>query len=426
MESPFLTFLELAAPPVMTLTAVFTDLVLSTGALVVLAAVAILIALGLTATAKQVRRKRRGRRLLAAAAGFLLITVTAIMTADRFFFEPVVGWIFGQAEKRTGLTLSFDRARGSLLAGRFELTGLRVGHQALSRETFDLAVERAKIDLAMLELIKRNTGFGRDQGPPRGGGPMKPERAFFLSQLDLDEVKLICSGPSILKPLAAELTLDYLRATSVSGDYFIRDLLFRANAAGSLNGRQFSLVNQDRPDGRFESVWKTDNLPAESLAGLIGGPLTWVESGLVDIVVDNQGNRTGEAEILMNWRLTGRGLKMKPPDEAGLAARVGAAPLAAYLNNNGGNVDLNIPVRLGPDGIRYAGTEELSALIWDRVRGGLKEYWTDKADRLKRLPGQLLDRSGPDGREPEAGSEKTGRWQSFFQRKTDDQSPAAE
>ena len=426
MESPFFTFLELAAPTVMTLITVFTNLVLSTGGLLVLITIALLAALGLAAAAKQVRRKRRGRRLLAAAAGLLLITLTAIVAADRFFFEPVVGWMFGQAEKRTGLELSFDRARGSLLAGRFELAGLRVGHQAVSRETFDLAIERAEIDLAMPELIKGNLGFGRRQGPPSDGGLMKPERAFVLSGLNLAGVKLTWAGPSVLKPLAAEFSLDYLRATSVSGDYFIRDLLFRGNAAGTLNGQKFSLVNQDRPDGRFESVWRADNLPVEGLAGLIGGPLAWVESGLVDVVVDNQGRRTGEAEILMNWRLAGRGLKMKPSEEISLAARVGAAPFAAYLNNNDGNFDLTVPVRLGPDGIRYAGTDELSTLIWERMRGGVKEFWANQAGQLKRLPEKLLDRAKPEEREPEAGADKPGRRRSFFQRKTDGQSPAAE
>lgn len=435
MEPAITALLELAAPLLMTLSSAFTDLTLSAWALIAIVILALLVMLGLLAAktkkpdrssspGAEVQRRPWGRRLLIAASSLLLIVLTATITADRFFFEPAARWMFSLVEKRTGLTVVFDRAEGSLLAGQFRFTNLRAGHDALTHSILDLTIGQAEIDISLIELITRKIGIG---SPKSGGddGNIKPERVFVINSLSLDGVKLNYTLPPFPGSQSGEMNLDHLRAGPVSSDYFIRDILFRGQVSGSVNGQKFNMVNQDRPDGEFISGWRSDNVPIGSLASLVGGPLSWIESGLVDIAVDNQGRRDGEAAIMMNWRLAFHDLKARTPDEASLTARMRAAAFAAYVNSKGGNFDLSFPVEVGPEGIKFAGADELSALILSKVKAGLKELGAEKVKTLEGPAGQILETLKQDKRDKETGSRNGGRLRSLLQRK-DSRQPSAD
>ncbi len=328
------------------------------------------------AAARSRKRKRRTLQVLAGASGLLVILVAAAAVANIFYFESLTRWMFSHLEKRAGVTLDFEKVSGSFWTGDFRFTNLTARRADHPGSVFNFRVASAEVDISIRDLLWRNIVFdhlkvsGVDGAfEKRGRSPnrLKPRRAFTLNDFELTGANLAYANATLARPFKGQLKLDHLRSTSLASDSFIGGLFFRSNAAGSFNGVAFSIVNRKIPRGGFQTTWVCGDMPVGALASLLGGPFAWFESGRVDLRVDNRSRPGGKVDVVMDWNLVFRDFKAQIPAQASPAAKMGMTPLVTYINGRGERWDLGFRVDIKPDDLKFASTDDLSALIVELV-----------------------------------------------------------
>lgn len=347
--------------------------------------------------ARRAKVKRWTLRISAGAAGLLLVLLTALAVANAFFFESLTGWAFGQAEKRAGISLTYGRVEGSLWTGRFSFRDLEARRSDHPGSVFDFQVDAAEVDISMHDLLLRKVVFDRlqvagvkgsfeqlakaepaAQSPKKKG--LKPRRSFVINNFDLDGVTVHYRDQTLARPRTADFKLDHLRAEAISSRTVAADLLFRSNAAGSLNGVAFSIVNDKRTESS-RTAWTCNNLTVSALAALMGGPFDWFKEGRVDILVDNQG--LAEQGVTMDWNLTFRDFQVQAPAGSSPAVKVWSGPVTAYLNGKSEDLELGFTFKLSPEELEFASTEDLRELVRKMVGDSLMEELTELGRKVK-------------------------------------------
>lgn len=357
--------------------------------------------------AQRPRRKRWAIRILTAASALLLILLSAAAVANLFFFDSLTRWAFGQLEKRAGISISFERAEGSFWKGEFAFVNLKAARSGHPVSDFELKVNTVELDVSMGDLVRQNIVFdsltiegveGLFEQKVKGGrrGREKknrlPRRGFELNNFSLENLSLDYANFSAPREFRAELKLDYFRSDSIAGDSFVSDLLFKANASGSLNGLAFSLINDKRAGEPFKSIWLCRDMPVTDLAALMGGPFDWFESGLADLAVANRQLSEGEPGKLMEWKLSLRDFQVRPPADSSAATRISAAPLINYLNRKSDGLELGFSVEIKDDDLKFASTADLSELLIRLAGESFKESLTRAATKFRALGQGFTDR----------------------------------
>ena len=404
MELIFLAIVELAVPLAMASLTLFADLVVIICNLLGLLASLIsgsskpeAAAVPAETAARRAKVRRWTLRIMTAAAGLLIVLLAALAVANAFFFESLTGWAFGQAEKKAGVALKFEKAEGSLWTGEFRFRGLTAQRAGHPRSVFDFRVESAEADISMSALIRQKIVFDRlkvsgvtgsferkakGEGRAAGkGNPMKPRRPFVVNDFSLDDVSVKYADQTLARPLQTELKLDHLRAASISSRTFIADLLYRSNAAGSFEGADFTITSERGTGNSAHNVWRCENLSVQALAALSGGPFEWFESGRVDITSDNQSS-PGRGTV-MNWRMIFRDIQARVPADASPEVKLWGAPVAAYLNSKSDELDLGFAFEIKPGDLEFASTDDLSGLVSAMVGTNIKEALADLGRKLK-------------------------------------------
>lgn len=368
-------------------------------------------------TARRKKLRRWGLRILAGASGLLFIILSSIAVANSFYFEPLSRWMFGHLEKRAGISMTFDKAEGSLWSGDFRFKNLRAVRTAHVQSIFDIKVEYAAVDISMSDLIWQNIvidslkvegveGFHKQLA--KGDKKLKPRRSFEINNINLGGINLNYENLTLAEPLEAAFELNILQAESVASRTFVADLLFKSNASGSFNGVKFNISNDKGPNKSYTSSWRSDDLPVAGLASSIGGPFNWFESGRVDIKVDNQsgGARKGTE---MNWSLVFRDFEAKAPADASPAVKLWAVPLVAYLNGKNDRLDLGFKFKLSEEDMEFASTDDLRGLILKMVGENFREKMAEAGKKLREDSLKSLDaiNSGKWKSKPAAGDRQT-------------------
>lgn len=347
--------------------------------------------------ARRAKVKRWTLRISAGAAGLLLVLLSALAVANAFFFESLTGWAFGQAEKRAGISLTYGRVEGSLWTGRFSFRDLEARRPEHPRSVFDFRVDAAEVDISMRDLLRRKVVFDRlkvagvdgsferlAKAEPAARSPKKksrkPGRSFVINNFDLDGVTVRYHDRTPARPRTAEVKLDHLRAEALSSRTVAADLLFRSNAAGSLDGVAFSIVNDKRAEAS-RSTWTCDNLSVSALAALMGSPFDWFEEGRVDIRVNNQG--LAKQGVTMNWSLNFRDFQVQAPAGTSPAVKVWSGPVTAYLNGKSEDLNLGFTFKLSPGELEFTSTEDLRELVRKMVGDKLMEELTELGRKVK-------------------------------------------
>ena len=86
-------------------------------------------------------------------ASLLVVLLIALTVANWLFFDDLVRWQLARAGRKTGITVVFDSASGSLWTGVMELHEVKVKRTTNEDSNFDLSVRKLSIDLAMLDLL---------------------------------------------------------------------------------------------------------------------------------------------------------------------------------------------------------------------------------------------------------------------------------
>jgi hypothetical protein len=309
--------------------------------------------------------------------------IAALLVINVFFLDPVARWVLARAGERTGSELSAQRVSGDIFTGQFVLENLRAHRQSESRTSFDLTARSVSADLDLWSLIVRPITFetlsvegvsgtmrkpekrkrARGKGSAGDGDRIKPRRKFVAHELTLRDVAIMLSAGENA-PVA--VTLKSVRSAPFRSNFALYDGLFRSDATGQIDGRDFFITTQEVPKGQL-TRWRIPDLPAATVSRFVTAPPAgWLREGTLNISVYDYWQIAGKAEIDMDWRIQMQGVRAEAREGAGLVESALALPVTRYINSRDGNVDLRFKLVMNES--QFENMSSLDArFLWDAV-----------------------------------------------------------
>ncbi|MEN0043052.1 MAG: hypothetical protein AAF769_04630 [Pseudomonadota bacterium] len=319
--------------------------------------------------------------------GLSALVLVAVLAVNVFFFEQAVQFVFDRVEQRKGIATSCETIDGSLLTGRVQLGNCDIKRREHPVSTFDLQVAEINLNLRIASMFgtaqldsARVSGLAgavftdrqaaADQ-PPRD----RPRREFEIDELVVTDVRVAVtginsSGDAFSLPIAVER----LDSKPLRSKLLLFDVLFRANASGSLAGAPFELASSGTAlDRRTE--WRATQVPVASLADVVGGALGWFSAGFVNVYVEDDRKATDAASLDLDWQLEFSGLEVTPPPGTGRVARIASVPLTKLINGYDGSIPLEFGLVLDEDqfALRYSLT---AAGVWLAIKDAVDGAWS--------------------------------------------------
>lgn len=341
-------------------------------------------------------RVRSGRRYLHWGAGALLVTGLAGVAASLLFFDQILRFGLDRAEAKSGVVITYERARGNLLQGRVVLSGLHMHRAGDWGLAFDVRAEQVALDVVLTSLLgepvietARVIGARGFVTPPARGDrpPDAARRAFRVGSISIERVALdIRPRTGAAYPLAierAEMVPFHSRTA-------LFDLLFRSNLEAEIAGQHLSVETARITEYGRETHWRFENADAASLATLVPrAPLTWLEAGTLSARVDDRWSLSQDW-IEMDWDLTLQGIEVTAPHGAGLREKALVAGFARFMAAKGGNAEFHYTLSLDQNDIATARAGDLAG-FWDIIAGQLvKSATTPEAEDGARQTGGRL------------------------------------
>lgn len=314
---------------------------------------------------------------LAALAG---LVVALVLVINFFFFEYSVRFVLGKVESRTAIVTDCEEVDGFLLFGQVSLVNCSIRRPIHPSSTFELVVAEVDVDLRITSMLgtatldtARVVGLSgwiqadRNQAAGETGGDKeRPRREFEIKNLLVSDVRLKLSG---INPdgnrFDVPIGIDRLEVEPLRSRLALFDLLFRSNAAGTLDGAPFQLSSSGMPDGR-QTEWRAEKVPIASFGSMTGGILSWFSSGSVNIYVDDEWQRSDTTTIDMDWRLRFSDIEVAPPPGTGAVTRFVTAPLTRYVNSFDGDFPLEFAMVLNENQFEYQ-SSLAAAGVWSAV-----------------------------------------------------------
>jgi hypothetical protein len=315
----------------------------------------------------------RRRALIAALIGTAAVGL-ALVIANAFFAERILGWGIERWSRRSGVAIVYDGARCGLLSGTAHLEHLRLGSPSDVRNAYALTIERVDVDVAVLALLRgaiavesveiagvRGSVAADLDAPRQAGG----KRGFTTDRFVLDDARIDFTLTRHGRTISGPLVIARLETAPLRRSWLLFDALFRSQARGSVWGAPFEIASRPVDAGRA-TTWTARGVPVELLAAYVGGPCAWLRAGRVDIDVDDRWSLDAPKYIHMDYHLVGHALEMQPANElGGLNARLDRA-MAAFLAAKDGELDLACALDVDPE--RFHGAASLDAVgLWEAL-----------------------------------------------------------
>jgi hypothetical protein len=315
-------------------------------------------------------RLRNSARVLAAgAAGLLVLLLLSLTVANWFFLDDLVRWQLARAERKTGVAVAFDAMHGSVWTGKVELRQVTAKRTGSPLSNFDLSAQLVRIDLSVWDLLFLKPVF--EQIEVRGvlgtydrvgtSEHLQPRRPFRIGRLEVTDAMFQISDHTRPKPVQAQVKIDSLKVEPLRSDWAVFDVLFRGNAAGLVNGHEFSVTTREIAHGR-QTRWHGEGLPVELVASYIGGPLLWIKSGALDVNVTDHWQIGQQTQIDLRWQFVLRDVRAEVPADASRTTKVFATPAVAFLNRNPNRLSLEFEVTVDRERFRFAASPEAAGL----------------------------------------------------------------
>lgn len=269
------------------------------------------------------------------ALGSLCFFATALLAINFLFLEETVRFAVDEVEAKTGFEIQYASVEGNLFSGDFAFSGLklkqtqadkpRLAVQAqevganlsiwgfiFGNRVLDAAiVSQAKIELQTLPK-EREEKKGFDFAVAWGDkgidavnisrSPLLKSSIFIVKNLELNNVNIHVDDRSAHTPTQYDIQIDRLHAQPIRSHFAIFDLLFRSNLDGTLNGSRLEIVNTTVNNERH-TRWGTNDIPATTLASLVGGPFHLFENGTVDVEVTDLRKTDSVDNLDLNWKI---------------------------------------------------------------------------------------------------------------------------
>ena len=339
------------------------------------------ISFGTGKRAENVVSSRAARMIALVFAALAVLLLSALWVANSFYFDNVVRYVFGVAEKRSGIVTDCRSVDGSLFAGRIDLRDCTVRRPSHPTSSFDLSVDQVSFDLRVMSLlgtadidVARVAGLegwiasDRANSSKQGSAAQveKPRRAFVIRELDVSNVSVVLSGTNPDgNPFELPLEIGQIDSEPLRSRLALFDLLFRSNLTGSIADAPFEISTSEIQDGR-QTAWRAEQIPIASLGALSGGPLSWFSAGTVDVYVDDQWQRGDSLKIDMDWRLEFQGVEVQAPPGTGAFSRMASEPLTRYVNALDGHFPLEFQVVVNESQFEFK-SSLAAAGLWSAV-----------------------------------------------------------
>jgi hypothetical protein len=316
--------------------------------------------------------------VLAALTG---LVVVCVLIVNFFFFEDSARFVLGKVESRAGIATECEDIGGSLIFGRVDLRNCSIRRPDHPTSSFDLDVDEVNIDLRITSMLgtatldmARVVGLSgwvrsdRSQAPDESaeGDRERPRREFEVKDLHVTDVsvRILGSNPDGNR-FDVPIDIGQVQVKPLRSRFALFDILFRSNAAGSLDGAPFRLSSSVIPDGR-RTEWRAEKVPIASFGSMTGGLLSWFSSGYVDIYVDDEWQRSDATAINMDWNLRFSQIEVAPPPGTGPVTRFVTAPLSRYVNSFDGEFPLEFEMVLNEDQFLYQ-SSLAAAGVWSAI-----------------------------------------------------------
>ena len=321
------------------------------------------------------------RKALHWTAGLLGGVGIAALAGSILLFQPILSYAMNTAADRAGMTVSFERATGTLITGNVTLTGIRAIRIDPDGLDLDISVDLAQADVDMWSLLSdepkinlaRVDGVTGHVSPPRlekdGEEDQKPkgERRAFRADLvqasgvDI-EIRPKDSDPYTLE--IAEAQLAPFRSRSA-----LFDLLFRANMTAEIADQQLIVQTRDITEFGRETLWSFEDVEAEKIKLLVPrAPLTWLNDGTLSVRVEDRWSLSDDW-IDMDWMIGFDAVEVVIPDTAGTSEKLLGGTLAKFVNARGGTAELSYSLSLDEHEIKALRSGDLRQ-FWDVVLSG--------------------------------------------------------
>ncbi|MEO0953302.1 MAG: hypothetical protein AAFY44_18570, partial [Pseudomonadota bacterium] len=253
--------------------------------------------------------------------------------------------------------------------------------------TFDLQVAEIDLDLRITSMFgtarlesARVTGLAgavftdrrsAANQPPRD----RPRREFEIDDLKVTDVRIAVTGINASgNPFNVPVAIEQLTSRPLRSKLLLFDVLFRANASGSLAGAPFELASSGTNENR-RTEWRATQVPVARLADVVGGALGWFSAGFVDVYVEDDWEATEATSLDLDWQLEFSGLEVTPPPGTGRVARIASVPLTKLINGYDGSIPLEFGLVLEEDqfALRYSLT---AAGVWLAIKDAVDGAWS--------------------------------------------------
>ncbi|HEX3132085.1 MAG TPA: hypothetical protein VHX44_00715 [Planctomycetota bacterium] len=355
--------------------------------------------------------------------------VAILVVINHWFLDDLARWLLAKEQARTGIAITAKAIEGNLFTGHFQASGITVRRTDHPAGLIDLTVRKLEgvvaiwrvfADPVVVDFVTVDGVRGRYERGVPGQTPIKKplriagvtleqhdartsltldqgrhaQRQFVITSLTVTDLDVAYADHTRKRPLALPVTIARLTANPLRSQWAVFDVLFRANATGTIAGRPLTISTSGDDLGR-DTQWTVDGLPIEVLADQIGGPFALLSAGTADIHVTDHWRRSDdERVIVMDWQVVLTHVTAEVPETTSKLMSLLAEPAVAFINAKGERVPLSFRVEIDEDRFDGAASAEAAGLwqvVSDSAAATLGKMLGIKTDAVKEVGGTVLD-----------------------------------
>jgi hypothetical protein len=377
------------------------------------------------------QRRRWTRWLLIGCGTFSALVFAALLVINQWFLDDFARTVLEKQQARTGIAITAETIQGNLFTGHFQATGITVRRTDHPAGLIDLTVRKLDLTVAVWRVFAKPVVVdavnvdgirGRYERGVPGQAPSKNplsiagvtlendgdktsvilepnrkiKRPFVMSELTVTDLDVAYADHTRKRPLAVPVTITRLTANPLRSQWAVLDVLFRANATGTIAGRPLTITTTGDDLGR-DTQWNVDGLPVEILADQIGGPFALLSAGMADVhVTDHWRNSDDGRVIVMDWQVVLNHVSAEVPETTSKLMALLAKPAVAFINAKGERVPLSFRVEIDEDRFDGAASAEAAGLwqvVGDSAAATLAKVLGIETDTVQEVGGAALKKA---------------------------------
>ena len=317
---------------------------------------------------------------------FGIAVVGLLMAVEKHGTEPILRWSLAKLEPKSGIQVTFESATGGLLSGKFVLHHVHVVRQNHPESNFDLTCSEVTARCSLWKILSPSSAFDglrfegvtgsydRSRGPAKPRQPdgtiaeqKQPARNSRIGELEVVGANITFTDHTVEgDPVEMALGIDSLRCSPVRAAQAPFDLIFRSDAAGTIDGQPF--VIQTTPSATAtQTEWRATGLPVSLLRAYLSGPFRWLQSGECDVSVVQQMPNEPAQPVTLESHLVLRDIRPGVPNDTKPAVAVAAQLLMAQMKRLPREKDIGFTLKLDPAKFDLTRTEDREHL-WQQYK----------------------------------------------------------